>query len=178
MTVRISKGWGKEWEYRGSRTYLQQRRYEALRKDGLRPFQAKHFVFYNFSRAYMRRFRSAIRRGEAGRSQSSVWALWRKMYNDAIEKARRGDKGGYTPPKKPYDPNKPHKKLNQYGEIDYSHSREYERDRRASKKATATRTPPSGDVNTWIKQLQQAIAATDDPQRIEQLRQQIDRLRK
>jgi len=177
--IRVWKGWGENWEYRGQRTKLQQRRFEALINDGLKPYQAKHFVFYQFSSAYFRRFRSAIRRGMAGRSQSSAWSLWRKLYDDAIAKARRGDRGGYIPPEKPYNPNKPHKKLNPNGEIDFSHSREYERGRRAKTKGTATTKPrPGGDVSGWIKQLEIQLQSTDDPQRKEQLRQQIDNLRK
>ena len=178
--IRIWKGWGEEWKYQGQRTSLQQRRFQALLKDGLRPYQAKHFVFYNFSSAYMRRFRSAIRRGMAGRSQASVWALWRRIYDDAMAKARRGDRGGYIPPPKSYNPNKPHKKINPDGSIDYSHSREYERKRRSkSKKSLSPSKPkPSGDVGGWIQQLERQMAITDNPQRKAQLQGQIDRLRR
>jgi len=175
--IRIWKGWGEQWSYRGPRTWLQQRRYEALIKDGLRPYQAKHFVFYNFSHAYMRRFRAAIRRKEAGRSQASVWDLWRRIYDDAIRKGRRGDRGGYEPPPRKYDPSRPHKKLNQDGTIDYSHTRDYERNRRAKKKRTTTRKAPSGNVNIWIRELEQTRDATTDPTRRAQLNEQIRRLR-
>jgi len=178
MTKRIWKGWGEEWEYRGKRTWIQERRYQSLINDGLKPYQAKHFVFYNFSSAYMRRFRSAIRRGESGRSQASAWALWRKLYDEAIAKSRRGDRGGYIPPPKQYNPNKPHKKMNPDGSIDYSHSREYERGRRSKSKGTTTTKPQSsGDVNSWISQLEQSIRNTNDPQRKEQFRGQIVRLK-
>lgn len=179
MTVRIWGGWGNEWRYQGQRTNLQQKRYEALVHDGLKPYQARHFIFYGFSSAYFRRFRSAIRRGEAGRSQSSVWALWRRIFNDAIAKGRRGDRGGYVPPKKPYDPNKPHKKLNPDGSIDYSHSSAYERNRRAKTKGkTASAPKPLKYIDGWIQQLQMQIQATNDQQRKAQLQAQIDRLRR
>lgn len=40
------------------------------------------------------------------------------------------------------------------------------------------RQPPSGRIDVWIEQLGDSIAATDDPERKEQLRQQIRNLEK
>lgn len=176
---RVWKGWGEEWQYMGKMNYIQTLRYKALVKDGLQPYQAKHFVFYRLSSAYMRRFRRAIRNGMAGRSQRNAWALWRRFYNDAVEKYRRGDRGGYIPPKKPYAPNKPHKKLTATGEIDYSHTAKYERDRRTKTKVPQQTTArPSGNREDWMRQLEKSIEATDDPQRKAQLRQQLENLRR
>ena len=129
--IRIWRGWGDDWVYRGSMTYRQDLKYRALQKDGLKPRQAREFIFYDFYQAYMRRFRAGIRRGQAGNTKASAWKWWRFCYESAIEKARRGIRGGYQPPPKPYDPNKPHRKLRPDGTIDSSHSREYEKERRA-----------------------------------------------
>ena len=139
--IRIWKGWGDDWVYRGSMTYMQNRKYKALRKDGLSPILAREFIWYDFYQAYMRRFRAGIRRGVAGNTKESVWKWWRFCYESAIEKGRRGMRGGYRPPTKPYDPNQPHKKLSADGSINYTHSREYERERRSKQKRDKTEVP-------------------------------------
>jgi len=175
--IRIWQGWGDDWKYRGGMTWLQNRKHQALVKDGLSPLQAREFIWYKFGLAYMRRFRNAIRRGEAGTTKSSAWALWRRYYNDAVR--RRGQPGGYTPPPKHYDPSKPHKKLTSEGKVDTQYTSKYERDRRAKGKSKGVVAPaPSGTKEEFIKGLERTLGVTTDPQRRKQLQQQIDNLRK
>ena len=136
--IRVRQGWGKDWQYRGGMTRLQSKKHQGLIKDGLSPVQAREFIWFKFGQAYMRRFRNAIRRGEAGATKASAWAIWRKYYDDALK--RKGKPGGYTPPSREYDPTKPHKKLTTEGQVDTGYSAEYERRRRAKQK------PEQGEV--------------------------------
>ncbi len=174
--IRIWQGWGDDWKYRGGMTWLQNRKSQGLIKDGLSPLQAREFVWYKFGQAYMRRFRNAIRRGEAGKTKESAWALWRKYYNDAIR--RRGQPGGYTPPPRKYDPTQPHKRLTSEGKVDTQYTSAYERKRRATAKGgqRAAPTPPARRED-FIKGLERTLAVTTEPQRRRQLQQQIDNLR-
>lgn len=137
---RIWQGWGEDWRYSGGMTRLQKLRHSALVNDGLTPVQAREFIWYSFSQAYMRRFRSNVRRGLAGTTKSSAWALWRKIYDEAIDKGKQGKRGGYLPPPRKYDPNKPHKKTLPTGEPDKEHHRMQNRGYRAKKKAEKSRT--------------------------------------
>lgn len=139
--IRIWRGFGNEWSYHGSMTYIQNLKHKALVKDGLSPVLAREFIFYDFFHAYMRRFRAGIRRGIAGDTKSSTWKWFRKCYEDAVRKARRGIRGGYKPPKRDYIPSQPHRKLLPDGTIDYEHTREYERGRRAKQRREKTQLP-------------------------------------
>ena len=181
--IRVWQGWGDDWKYRGAMNWLQSKKSQGLVKDGLSPLQAREFVWYKFSNAYMRRFRNAIRRGEAGKTKESAWALWRKYHEDALR--RRGLPGGYEEPERKYDSSKPHKKLTSDGKVDTQHTSEYERARRSKTKGTkgtkgrdgVAPTTPSGTKESFIAQLELQIKATPDPQRRKQLQQQIDNLR-
>ena len=174
--IRIWQGWGDDWQYRGGMTRFQSKKQQGLVKDGLSPLQAREFLWYKFSNAYMRRFRNAIKRGEAGKTKKSAWALWRKYYNDALK--RRGQPGGYTPPPRQYDPGKPHKKLTSGGQVDTGYTSEYERSRRASPKGRGGVVPTlSSTKEGFITQLEMQLKVTADPQRRRQLQQQIDNLR-
>ena len=139
--IRIWQGFGREWRYHGSMTYLQNLRYKALVKDGLSPAQSREFIWFNFYHAYIRRFRRGIRRGMAGNTKSSAWAWFRECIERAIARARRGERGGYKPPRRDYDPSKPHKKLKPDGTIDYPHTKEYEQKRRAKQEREKTQVP-------------------------------------
>lgn len=132
--IRQWRGWGVPWRYHGGMTKFQQKKSEALQADGLSPEQAKEFIWYNFTHAYMRRFRAGVRRGLAGVTRESAWAWFRKVYDEAIAKGREGKRGGYKPPKRIYDPNKPHKKQLPMGGTDKEYTSSYEQKRRASKK--------------------------------------------
>ncbi len=174
--IRIWQGWGDDWKYRGGMTWLQSRKQQSLIKDGLSPIQAREFIWYKFGQAYMRRFRNAIKRGEAGSTKATAWALWRRYYNDAIR--RRGQPGGYIPPPRQYDPTQPHKKLTSEGKVNTQYTSEYERRRRAEAKGKGKVAPtPSGTKEGFITQLELQLKVTSNPQRHQQLQQQIDNLR-
>ena len=139
--IRVWQGFGKEWRYHGTMTYIQSLRHRALIKDGLSPTQAREFIWFNFYHAYMRRFRTGIRKGLAGNAKSSAWTWFRECYERAIARARKGERGGYKPPPRAYDPDKPHKKLKSDGTIDYPRTREYERKRRAKQEKEKAQMP-------------------------------------